>query len=170
MEAAEAVEAAGPGSPVIFAAHSERVAMSDDDKMDVPTVIRLLNEALPLQMRSAALYTWAAGAATGVEFQAVGKTFEEFGHLELDDARRLIEKLVGLGGDATTDVAPFQPVPSEAGLSRIIEYENEALDALHKVIPETGQEARSEALEHLLEHMLMRKQEQVDFLERVRRG
>jgi bacterioferritin (cytochrome b1) len=144
--------------------------VADDDKMNVETVIRLLNEALPLQMRSAALFTWAAGAATGVEFQAVGKTFEEFGHLELDDARRLIEKIVGLGGDATTKVAPFEPVPSKTGVDKIIDYENEALDALHKIIPETGQEARSEAMEHLLEHILMRKQEQVDFLERVRRG
>ncbi len=144
--------------------------MPDDEKMDVPTVTRLLNEALPLQMRSAALYTWAAGAATGVEFQAIGKTFEEFGHRELDDARRLIEKLVGLGGDATTDIASFDPVPSKTGIAQIIEYENEVLDALHRVIPETGQEARSEALEHLLEHIIMRKQEQVDFLERVRRG
>lgn len=144
--------------------------MPDDDKMDVEAVIRLLNEALPLQMRSAALFTWAAGAATGVEFQAVGKTFEEFGHLELDDARRVIEKIVGLGGDATTKVAPFEPVPSASGVDKIIEYENEALAALHKIIPETGQEPRSEAMEHLLEHILMRKQEQVDFLERVRRG
>ena len=144
--------------------------MPDDDKMDVPTVIRLINEALPLQLRSAVLYTWAAGAATGVEFQAVGKTFEEFGHRELDDARRLIEKLVGLGGDATTEVAPFEQVPSKAGIDKIIRYENEALDALHKIIPETGQEARSEAMEHLLEHIIMRKQEQVDFLERVCRG
>lgn len=142
----------------------------DDDKMDVPTVNNLLNEAIPLQVRSAALYTWAAAAATGVEFQAVGKTFEEFGHRELDDARRLIEKLVGLGGNATTKIASFEPVPSEAGIAKIIDYENEALAALHKIIPETGQEARSEALEHLLEHILMRKQEQVDFLERVRRG
>jgi bacterioferritin (cytochrome b1) len=146
------------------------MAVADDDKMNVETVINLLNKALPLQMRSAALFTWAAGAATGVEFQAVGKTFEEFGHLELDDARRLIEKIVGLGGDATTKVATFDPVPSQMGIDKIIDYENEALDALHKIIPETGQEARSEAMEHLLEHILMRKQEQVDFLERVRRG
>ncbi len=144
--------------------------MPDDDKMHVETVIRLLNEALPLQMRSAALYTWAAGAATGVEFQSIGKSFEEFGHLELDDARRLIEKLVGLGGDATTDVASFEPAPAASGVARIIDYENEALDALHRIIPETGQEARSEALEHLLEHIIMRKQQQIDFLERVRRG
>jgi len=144
--------------------------MPDDDKMDVPTVTRLLNRAIPLQMRSAVLYTWAAGAATGVEFQAVGKTFEEFGHLELHDARRLIEKLVGLGGDPTTDVAGFEPVPSVPGVTKIVEYENEALSALHDIIPETGQEPRSEALEHLLEHIIMRKQEQIDFLERVRRN
>ena len=144
--------------------------MPDDEKMNVPEVLKLLNKAIPLQMRSAALYTWAAGAATGVEFQAIGKTFEEFGHLELDDARRLIEKLVGLGGDATTDIASFEPVQSEAGISKIVEYEDEALKALHKIIPETGQEARSEALEHLLEHIIMRKQEQLDFLNRVQRG
>ena len=143
--------------------------MADDDKMDVPNVISLLNRALPLQMRSAALYTWAAGSATGIEFQAVGKTFQDFGRLELDDARRLIEKLVGLGGDATTDVASFAPAPGRSGLAKIIDYENEALSALHDIIPETGQEARSEALEHLLEHIIMRKQEQIDFLERARR-
>ena len=144
--------------------------MPDDEKMNVPEVLKLLNRAIPLQMRSAALYTWAAGAATGVEFQAIGKTFEEFGRLELDDARRLIEKLVGLGGDATTEVAAFEPVQSEAGIAKIIEYEDETLNALHKIIPETGQEARSEALEHLLEHIIMRKQEQLDFLYRVQRG
>lgn len=144
--------------------------MPDNEKMDVATVIRLLNRALPLQLRSAALYTWAAGAVKGLEFQSLGKNFEEYGRLELDDARRLIEKLVGLGGDATTDVGSFDPVQGDAGISKIIEYENEALSALHDIIPETGQEARSEALEHLLEHIIMRKQEQIDFLERVRRS
>src|SRR5687768_9148995 len=144
--------------------------MSDDDKMNVPKVKELLNKAIPLQLRSAALYTWAAGAATGIHFQAVAKEFEDFGRLDLDDARRLIEKLVALGGDATTEVASFEAVePSEAGIRKIIEYENEALDALHDVIPETGQESRSEALEHLLEHLIMRKQHQVDFLLRTLR-
>jgi bacterioferritin (cytochrome b1) len=139
------------------------------EAMKVEKVIELVNEALPLQFRSAALFTWASGAATGVEFQAVSRELEKFGRLELDDARRLIEKLVALGGKATTDVASFETItPDDAGISRLIDYENEVLEALHKVIPETGQEPRSEALEHLLEHILMRKQEQVDFLERVR--
>ncbi|MDQ3646485.1 MAG: ferritin-like domain-containing protein [Actinomycetota bacterium] len=143
--------------------------MPDDDPMKVESVIRLLNKAIPLMMRSAALYTWAAGAGTGLDFQSVGQKFEGFGRLELDDARRLIEKLVALGGKPVTKVAPFEAVSTtKTGIRKIIDYENEALAALHKIIPETGQEPRSEALEHLLEHIIMRKQEQVDFLERVR--
>lgn len=139
--------------------------------MKVDKVLDLLNVALPLQMRSAALYTWAAGGATGFDLQAVGPKLEQFGRLEIDDARRLVEKIVALGGNATTDVAPYDVFElTPAGVGRIIELENEVLDALHAVIPETGQEARSEALEHLLEHVIMRKQEQIDFLERVRRG
>jgi bacterioferritin (cytochrome b1) len=142
-----------------------------DEKMNVKKVIELLNAALPLQMKSATLYTWVAGTATGFEFQAVGAKLEEFGTYELDDARRLIEKIVALGGKATTDVKGFDPITlSKTGVAKIIKHETETLDALREVIPETGQEARSEALEHLLEHIIMRKQEQVDYLERVRRG
>ena len=145
--------------------------MSDQEPMKVDAVKKLLNEAIPLQLRSAALYTWAAGATTGVEFQALSDEFEVFGRLELDDGRRLIEKLVALGGDAPTTVESFEPIPpTRAGIERLIAYENEALAAIHKIIPESGQEPRSEALEHLLEHIIMRKQEQVDFLERVRIG
>lgn len=145
--------------------------MADDDKMQIEKVRELLNKAIPLQFRSAALYTWVSGATTGHEFQAVARELESFGKLELDDARRLVEKLVALGGDPVTDVASFDPVAtSKTGIKQLIEYETEALDALHAVIPYTGQEARSEALEHLMEHLLMRKQEQVDFLERVRQG
>lgn len=142
-----------------------------DDKMKVKKVIELMNVAIPLQLRSAAIYTWAAGTATGFEYQAVGRELEEFGRLDLDDARRLIEKTVALGGTVPAEVSSFQTVKlSKQGVARIIKYENEALDALHDIIPETGQEARSEALEHLLEHVIMRKQAQVDFLERLRRG
>ena len=33
----------------------------------------------------------------------------------------------------------------------------------------SGQEAASEALEHLMEHIIMRKQNQIDWLRRARR-
>jgi D-alanyl-D-alanine carboxypeptidase len=42
--------------------------------------------------------------------------------------------------------------------------ENEALDALQAAIEPTGRKAASEAIEHRLEHTVMRKQEQVDYL------
>jgi bacterioferritin (cytochrome b1) len=142
-----------------------------DEKMQVEEVIRLLNRAIPMQFRSAALYTWAAGTVVGVEFQGVGLKLERFGTEELDDARRLIEKVVALGGNPPTEIAPFDAFPiTEDGLQKIIELEDETTEALREVIPASGQEARSEALEHLLEHLIMRKHEQIDFLNRVRRA
>jgi hypothetical protein len=47
--------------------------------------------------------------------------------------------------------------------------EEEVTQALQPCISPTGREARSEALEHRMEHMIMRKQEQIDLLKRVRR-
>ena len=43
------------------------------------------------------------------------------------------------------------------------------IEALQESIEPTGREGRSEALEHMLEHIIMRKQNQVDFLLRARR-
>ena len=142
--------------------------MSDDDRMDVPKVLELLSKAIPLQMRSTLQLAWVAGSAVGVEFQSIAVKFEEFSQDELHDTRRLMEKMMALGGTPPTEVAPLEAIPSSVdGVRRLIELEREALDALHAIIPATGQEARSEALEHLLEHVIMRKQHQVDFLLRV---
>jgi ferritin-like protein len=67
-------------------------------------------------------------------------------------------------------VAPLgNPRDAAAAIDVLVEAECEAIVALHAVIPHTGQEPRSEALEHRLEHMIMRKQEQVDTLLRARR-
>lgn len=144
--------------------------MSDDDRMDVPKVLELLGKAIPLQMRSTLQLAWVAGSAVGVEFQSIAVKFEEFSQAELHDTRRLMEKMTALGGKPPTEIAPLEAIPSSVGgVERLIELENETLDALHAIIPATGQEARSEALEHLLEHLIMRKQHQIDFLLRVTR-
>ena len=52
---------------------------------------------------------------------------------------------------------------------KLIESEGETLEALQAAIEPTGREAASEAVEHRLEHMIMRKQEQVDYLLRAQR-
>ena len=141
-----------------------------EEEMDVEEQIRCLNEALRLQHRSVLNYSLVAGSVIGLEYQAHADKMNEHAASELEDATRLVEKIAALGGEPTTEVAPleFEADPAEA-LDRLIEAENETLEALQAAIEPTGREAASEAVEHRLEHMIMRKQEQVDYLLRARR-
>ena len=140
------------------------------DPMDVEKVIECLNEALALQHRSVLQFNLASGSMFGLEVQAVTADLWEFAKAELDDTRRLVEKVAALGGDPTPKVAKvtWNGDPRRM-LDALIESEDEAVAALHAVIPHSGQEPRSEALEHLMEHLIMRKQNQVDWLRRARR-
>ncbi|HUP84651.1 MAG TPA: ferritin-like domain-containing protein, partial [Acidimicrobiales bacterium] len=127
-----------------------------------------LNTALALQYRSAIEHTVLAGALTGIEYQPLAAQLSTNAAAELDDARRIVEKVVAIGGTPATDVASFDlPASPLDALRQLIDHESEALAAFHAVIPDTGQEPRSEAMEHRLEHLIMRKQEQVDALRRA---
>ena len=138
--------------------------------MDVEKVLEALNEALALQRRSVLQFTTAAGSMFGLEVQGLTGELWRFAAEELDDMRRLVEKITALGGDPTLDVAPmdWSSDPMQT-VEHLIECEDEAIAALHEVIPPSGQEPRSEALEHLMEHVIMRKQNQVDWLRRAAR-
>ena len=141
-----------------------------DEKMDVDEQVECLNRALRLQLRSVLQYALVAGSVVGLEFQAHAEKMRRHAASELEDATRLVEKVTALGGEPTTDVAPlsFTGDPA-AALDRLIDDEGETLEALQAAIEPTGREAASEAVEHRLEHMIMRKQEQVDYLLRARR-
>jgi bacterioferritin (cytochrome b1) len=141
-----------------------------EETMDVEAQIDCLNKALRLQHRSVLMYALTAGSVIGLEYQAHADKMREHSLAELEDATRLVEKITALGGNPTTEVAPigFTENPSEA-LDRLIECEGETLEALQLAIEPTGREAASEAVEHRLEHMIMRKQEQVDYLLRAQR-
>jgi bacterioferritin (cytochrome b1) len=138
--------------------------------MDVDKVLECLNAALELQNRSIIQLNLAAGSLLGLEVQAVTGELQRFAEAELDDTRRLVEKIGALGGDPSPGVAevPWHADPREA-LDALIANEDEAIAALHAVIPHSGQQPDSEALEHLMEHLIMRKQNQVDWLRRARR-
>ena len=140
------------------------------EEMDVPAILEKLSRALTLQYRSALQYTLTSGSIFGLEFQGLAERFWRFAEEELADARLLVEKIASLGGEPTNDVAPlrFTGDPAEA-VQWLIDTESEVLAIMKDAISDTGQEPRSEALEHLLEHMIMRKQNQVDFLLRARR-
>src|SRR5688500_11827133 len=133
--------------------------MPDRDPMDVEGAVAKMNAALALQYRSALSYTLLAGSLTGFSFQPLALELGRFAREEIDDARHLIEKISALGHEPTTDVAPLvHDADAEAAIERQIADETETIEALQAVIPHTGQEGRSEALEHRLEHMIMRKQ------------
>jgi bacterioferritin (cytochrome b1) len=148
--------------------------MADENKkkdpMDVENVLEQLNLALELQLRSLLQFTQASGSMFGIEVQGVADKLWDFAQHELVDTRLVVEKITALGGDPTTKVGElkWQPDPA-AVLDHLIDTEDEVTEALHEVIPHSGQEARSEALEHLMEHIIMRKQNQIDWLRRARR-
>lgn len=142
----------------------------DEEKLDEAGAIERLNRALALQYRSVLQYTLSSGSLFGFEFQAFGDRFWEFARAELDDARRLVEKITALGGEPSTEVAELRWTgdPGDT-VTWLIESESDAIENLQAAIEPTGREGRSEALEHMLEHLIMRKQDQVDFLMRARR-
>jgi bacterioferritin (cytochrome b1) len=141
-----------------------------DEKMDVEKQIECLNAALSLQHRSVLQYSLVAGSVIGLEYQAHADKMRAHSLSELEDATHLVEKITALGGEPTTEVAPIEFVgdPDKA-IDGLIDCESETLEALQAAIEPTGREAASEAVEHRLEHMIMRKQEQVDYLLRARR-
>ena len=138
--------------------------------MNLGAVREKLAKAVRLQYRSVLQYTLTAGSVVGIEYQALSDRLWLFAEAELDDARRLIEKLAALEGEPPVRAPDlrFEPDPRKA-LKGLIEFETEAIESLQAVIPETGKEGASEALEHLMEHLILRKQDQVDFLTRALR-
>lgn len=141
-----------------------------EERMDVEKQIECLNDALRLQHRSVLQYSLVAGSVIGLEYQAHADKMREHSLSELEDATRLVEKVTALGGVPTTEVAPMKFVPDPDGaIDSLIECESETLETLQAAIEPTGREAASEAVEHRLEHIIMRKQEQVDYLLRARR-
>ena len=76
----------------------------------------------------------------GLEVQGVAAKLWEFAELELEDTRLLVEKITALGGDPTTKIGELSRTPDPA-----------------------------KALDRLMEHIIMRKQNQIDRLRRARR-
>jgi bacterioferritin (cytochrome b1) len=136
--------------------------------MDLDGVLGQLRAALRLQYRSALEFTLIAGSISGFEYAALSGELWRFAEEELDSARRLIEKIVALGGEPPAEMEPFEWIKDpDKGFKTLIDHEEEGIDALQDVIPHTGKDGPSEAIEHLMEHLILRKQSQVDFLVRA---
>lgn len=139
--------------------------------MDEAAVRRSLGEALRLQARSLVEFTLLAGGLTGLAGVGTKGQLREFVQHELEDTYLLTEKLVALDGTASAAVETVEVTADPVrALAALATHEEETIAALHAVIPHSGQEPRSEALEHLLEHAIMRKQQQVDVIRLALQG
>jgi len=135
------------------------------EPMDEAEVRRTLGTALTLQSRSLLEMTLLAGALRGMAGVGTKAQLRQFVQHELEDTYLLTEKLAAVGGEPDLDVGTVRPEPDPLkALAGFVERERDVVASLHAVIPHSGQEPRSEALEHLLEHVIMRKQQQLDFL------
>ena len=142
--------------------------MPENDMPDLDALRAVLGEAVRLQCRSPLLFTLVAATTTGMDAQAVAGRLSEYAFAELDDTAKLIEKSFALGCTPVLEVPEVKAGgDNTAKLEALLKNEESIISALHDVIPETGQQPWSEALEHLLEHLIMRKQWQVDYLRRV---
>ncbi len=142
-----------------------------DEPLDVDAALAGLNRALALELRGAVELTLAAGGATGIQYVGLAAQYRAWAVDALEDAGRLVDKIVALEGTPDAEVAEPAFDPDPAGMAgRLITSEEEAIEALRKIIPATGSEGRGEALEHLLEHLILRKQDQADFLRRALAG
>lgn len=145
--------------------------MASEERLDETKAIECLNRALAQQYRSTLQYSIVAATLKGLEAQALGVKLTEFGDEELSGARQLIEKIVSFDGEPTTEIAALRfEGEAEEAIGLLVRCEEEVVEALQAAIEPTGREGRSEALEHMLEHQIMRKQEQVDFLKRALGG
>ncbi len=139
--------------------------MASDDAMDTERVLDSLQHALDLQAESILTMSMMAGIMRGVGGAAVKQSLRTFVLAELEDTYLLVEKMSALGGTPSMTARSVE-VSSKAddALGELLDHEVDTVAALHGVIQYSGQEPRSEALEHLLEHFIMRKQQQIDFL------
>jgi len=141
----------------------------EEEKLDVEEAVAALDKGLTLQYRSALSYMLASAAVQGFEHQSLSERMWVTAQDDLADARRLAEKIVSFGGDPTLEVAALEVAGKpDAIVDHLVEIETECVDTLQDAIAPTGREGRSEALEHRLEHIIMRKQEAIDFLIRAR--
>ena len=142
--------------------------MPDEEQLDENLAAERLNVALEHQYRSALQYSIVAASLLGLEAQGLGSKLTEFGDEELNGVRELIEKIVSFGGKPTTKVAELRfNRGNDEALAWLVACEEESVEALQEAIEPTGREGRSEALEHMLEHLIMRKQHQIDLLKRA---
>jgi hypothetical protein len=133
--------------------------------MDVEAVRKQLSIAVSQQLGSLVSLTLLAGSLRGAAYVGLKVRLQEYAVAEVADTQRLVEMFCALGGELQPlETLPPPATESATALRDFVQRDKDVMASLHAVISHSGQEPESEALEHLIEHVLLRKQEQLDFL------
>lgn len=136
-----------------------------------PTELRgELAKLLPLLARDANAAALVAGTLPGAEGVALSGFLRDVAADELRDLERIAARIASLGGSPTLAgkrLAP--PMKFAPAVKGIVAMQRETLDAVVDAIPADMDDAEGEASEHLLEHMVSRKRNVIELLERALR-
>ena len=133
-------------------------------------LVRDLNRVLPLLARDALASSIAAGAMPGVEGIALGRQLTEIAAAELADVERVAARIASLGGSSSVQIGKVDlPKSAPAAIKRLATLQREANDAVVAAIHADADDAEGEATEHLLEHIVSRKRDVIELLERATR-
>ena len=152
-----------PGTRVAFGA-------SMGEKTDASKLSDALNRALPLLARDAVAAAVAAGTMPGPEGVALSAWLRQVAADETRDLERLAARIASLGGTATMKMGPIKTQGTwRAMVKSLVAMQRESLDAVVAAIPADADDAEGEATEHLLEHVVSRKRDAIEVLERALR-
>jgi bacterioferritin (cytochrome b1) len=130
---------------------------------DLMTVVRLL-------ARDAVASAMAAGTAPGTKGVTLATRLAEIAAAELADVERVAARIASLGGSPSVTLKKLDP-PQEVGaaLEWLAAMQREGNDAVVAAIPADADDAEGEASEHLLEHIVARKRDVIELLDRALR-
>lgn len=137
---------------------------------DANALADALNRALALVARDAVALAAAAGTLPGPGGIALGERLRAMAAASLDDVERLAARVVALGG--TPAIGHEQPNLSkgfDASVKRLLADGQATLEALVEAIPADADDVEGEATEHLLEHVIARRRDELEILERALR-
>ena len=137
---------------------------------DPKTLTNDLMKALQLLARDAVASALAAGSIPGVDGVALAPRLAEIAAAEIQDVERVAARIASLGGSPSVTVKKLDPPPKfGAALKWLAAMQREANDAVVAAIPADADDAEGEATEHLLEHIVARKRDVIELLDRALR-
>jgi bacterioferritin (cytochrome b1) len=140
------------------------------EQTDTAQLIDDLQAALPALARDALAAAIASTTLPGAEGVALREPLRSIAADEIDDLARVAGRIAALGGTPDVSVQELSlPKTWKAAVNELARLQRETLDVVVAAIPADADDAEGEATEHLLEHVVARKRDAIELLERATR-